>query len=281
MWNRWRRAPEPVKPPTEFALEASIYTVYISATEVQINHNPNYQLLSIKKEGWNDDTVDRLYKTLCDVYVCDPPQTTPAQRTERIRDVFSATYSCNTEDKDEDRLEIRIRSNPDQIKPYFQDSDKTTFNMQLYFRGPDHRRYPPISLDVGTYSLSLSRKAVTLHGWTLKSATFDIDPIYATETYSDMGSLHHNLYTTDIDIIVAMLYTTRVSKSNASLIDDGQTLRIYLRPDIYEVVLLFTKTLAAASAQRLLEGIARVLDEQPGPHCAYWMNSQYHIVGTG
>jgi hypothetical protein len=283
MFKWWQKTkPETITPPIEFVIDEpdQNYKLISSATEVQVRDKVTNQPLSIHELPGHHETTQRnaqkLYSTLCDVYMCDPPsepgdppqKNTPSHRMARIPYLFKVEYRSNTEDRDEERLEVYITARCFYMRFYLQDNDKLSFQMRLYFCSPALRKYTPVTLDAMGYSLSISRKKATIPGWAFKSATYDINPKEraGVTTMYDMDHNEIGTLTTDTNIILdKIFFAERISELTASLIDNGQTLRIEV--DIaysdYQAVLLFTRnpqTLATASAQRLLEGIERVLN---------------------
>lgn len=263
MWKWLQKTdPIPVTLHTQFVIAETDYTLISSATMVQVMRNSTHELLYTYEQLDHPDRTqhdaEKLYNTMHAVYMCDPPPepdaqpTTPSDRMARIPYVFQVEYRTNTEDRDEERLEVYISLRADIMHYYFPYGGvHVGFRVRLYFRDPSRRKYTPITLDAMGYSLSISRKEAAVPGWVFKSATMNPDEI---------GTL-----TTDTNrILDTIFFAKRISELTASLIGNGQTLRIvvYIAYSDYPVVLRFTRnpqTLAAASAQRLLEGIERVL----------------------
>jgi hypothetical protein len=280
MWKWLQKTdPVPVTLHTQFVIAEKDYTLISSTTMVQVMRNSTHELLyTYEQLGHPDRTqhdAEKLYNTMHAVYMCDPPPepdaqpTTPRDRMARIPYVFQVEYRTNTEDRDEERLEVYISLRAHIMHHYFPYGGVYAgFHVNLYFRDPSRRKYTPITLDAMGYSLSISRKEAAVPGWVFKSATYDINPkerAYVTTMY-DMNHNEIGTLTTDTNIILdKIFFAERISELTASLIDNGQTLRIEV--DIaysdYQAVLLFARNppnLTAASAQRLLEGIERVLN---------------------
>jgi hypothetical protein len=256
MWNWLQKTePVPVTLHTQFVIAGKEYTLISSSTMVQVMRNSTHELLyTDERLGHRDRTqrnVERLYNTMRAVYMCDPPPhpdaqpTTLSDRMARIPYTFNVTYRTNTEDRDEERLEVYISIRTYQMHKYLPDDGVYIGSgVELYVRDPSRRKYTPITLDATGYALSLSRKEATVPGWTFKNATSD------------------NSHTKDLNTILDKLYFSYISECKSQLIDNNQTLSIKIKIYEYQAVLLFTKnppTLTAACAQRLLEGIERVL----------------------
>jgi hypothetical protein len=275
MWKWWQKPepePEPIKPPEEFVLEADNYTVYISATAVQIDHNPEYKLLfaqetNIYKQILQIDRVlvlEKLYTNLRDQYMhnASSPENKRCSQAE-----YHSIGMKSIEDSFYIETGVYYTKDGEQLQIILSRKEESTI---LVFSDPKGLKYTPVTLEVKKYLLSISPREITLPGWTLESAIFDTQPEHVVDTDRDGTNLTLDVRTTDIDTILDKLYHTQVrpysgniNKRTSSIIDNGQRLYIEIGIYIHEVKLVFTKnpqTLAAASAQRLLEGIERVLN---------------------